>query len=62
MSDAPKTKKKTAKRELVPAGIWRCPRCQSEVITELAMTCPPACGNHKGGQFSVMELVKKKGK
>lgn len=60
MGDTPKPKK--MKRELVPAGIWRCPRCGSQVITEIAMTCPPACGNHKGGHWAVMERVEKKGK
>lgn len=57
MSDGPvKTKKKI---EYAPAGIWQCPRCKSQVIIEVNMTCPPACGNHKGGAFSIMEQVKK---
>lgn len=56
MSDGPK---KQNKKELVPAGIWRCPRCNSHVVIEVNMTCPPACGNHKGGQFAVMERVEK---
>lgn len=58
MSDAPKPRKKK-EQQLVPAGIWRCPRCQFHMVVEVAMTCPPACGNHKGGHFAIMERVDK---
>lgn len=53
---------KLRKFESVPAGIWRCPRCGIQIATEVDMTCPPACGNHKGGKFAIMELVTKKTK
>ena len=58
MSDAPKKQK----FEYVPAGIWRCPRCNIQIATDVAMTCPPVCFNHKGDKYAIMELVSKKSK
>jgi PHP family Zn ribbon phosphoesterase len=45
--------------QLQKAGIWVCPRCNNRVEIFVKMTWAPACHNHIGGAFVVMELEKK---
>lgn len=47
-------------RERHRAGIWTCSRCHNSVHILVDMTAPPACSNHKGFAFVIME--RKKGK
>lgn len=47
-------------RERHRAGIWTCSRCNNAVHILVDMTAPPACSNHKGFAFVIME--RKKGK
>ncbi len=53
----PKVKKAIPKS--FKAGIWWCPRCGNKVEIFVKMTMPPACHNHIGGAFAIMELQKK---
>jgi len=43
---------------LVPKGVYKCPKCASEIEVFVRMSIPPACLNHTGGP-TTMEKSKK---
>jgi hypothetical protein len=43
---------------LLPKGVYKCPKCDSEIEVFVRMSLPPACLNHTGGP-TTMEKSKK---
>ena len=48
------------RRVLIPAGTFRCPKCDNEIIVYVRMTALPLCINHSAssGGAVIMEEVK----
>ena len=48
------------RRVLIPAGTFRCPKCDYEIIVHIRMTALPLCINHSAssGGAVIMEEVK----
>ena len=48
------------RRILIPAGTFRCPKCDNEIIVHVRMTALPLCINHSAssGGAVIMEEVK----
>ena len=54
-----KPSKPSKKRVLSPAGTYRCPKCDNEIIVFVRMSALPLCINHSvasGGAVSMEEV------